>query len=459
MVFSSTIFLFIFLPIVLVLYFLSADKYRNIILFLSSLFFYAWGEPKNILVMIISILVNYFLGFLVEEKRKGRSLFLVLSVVFNLGVLFIFKYLNFTVNTVNTVFGSNIQIQQIMLPIGISFYTFQIMSYVIDIYRGNVKVQKSLINLGLYISLFPQLIAGPIVRYVDVEDQLSVRQTTWEKAYTGCMRFAIGFSKKVLIADQLAKLVDLVFAGAYPSILLNWIGIIAYALQIFFDFSGYSDMAIGLGKIFGFDFPENFNYPYISQSIQEFWRRWHISLSSWLKDYLYIPLGGNRAGKLRTYINLFIVFFMCGLWHGASFNFIVWGMFYAFFLIIERLGFSEILKKIPSVFRHIYAILIILIGWVFFRADTLTAALLYIKNMFTLSGSDLLNFRFVMTAEYWCLIIAGIIFSIPHKKIGNLIKNSSVREIIYQSGTMLIFILAICYMIGSGYSPFLYFRF
>lgn len=459
MVFSSTIFLFVFLPVVIVLYFLSADKYRNIILLLASLFFYAWGEPKNIAVMLISILVNYGLGFLVAENQKGRSLFLVLSVVYNLGVLFVFKYLNFTVNTLNLVFGSDIHIKEILLPIGISFYTFQIMSYVIDVYRGNVKVQKNLINLALYVSLFPQLIAGPIVRYVDVEKQLLVRTTTLENAYTGCMRFAIGFSKKVLLADQLAKLADTAFEGAYPSILLNWAGIIAYALQIFFDFSGYSDMAIGLGKIFGFDFPENFNYPYISKSIQEFWRRWHISLSSWFKDYLYIPLGGSRAGKMRTYMNLFIVFFMTGFWHGASFNFIVWGLFYAVFLIIERLGFSEVLKKIPSVFSHIYALFVILIGWVFFRADTLTAAIDYIKGMFTLSGSDWTNFRFILTREYWCLLIAGIIFSIPHSKIVEAINKSSIMETIYQAIVMLIFLLAVCYMVGSSYSPFLYFRF
>ncbi|MGN0639067.1 MAG: MBOAT family O-acyltransferase [Huintestinicola sp.] len=459
MVFSSTVFLFIFLPVVLILYFLSAEKYRNVILLLASLFFYAWGEPKNILVMLASILINYGLGFLVQENRKGRSLFLAFSVIYNLGVLYVFKYLNFTVDTINSVFGSSIQIQEILLPIGISFYTFQIMSYVIDVYRGNVKVQKNLINLALYVSMFPQLIAGPIVRYVDVEKQILDRKTTWDNAYTGVMRFSVGFSKKVLIADQLAKIADTAFGGEYGSIFVNWIGIIAYSLQIFFDFSGYSDMAIGLGKIFGFDFPENFNYPYISQSIQEFWRRWHISLSSWFRDYLYIPLGGSRAGKMRTYINLIIVFFMTGLWHGASFNFIVWGLFYAVFLIIERLGFSEVLKKIPSVFRHIYALFVILIGWVFFRADSLSAAIEFIKGMFTLSGSDYNNFRFVMTNEYWFFLIAGIIFSIPHSKLTGLIKKNSVKESIYQTCVLLIFLVAVCYMVGSGYSPFLYFRF
>lgn len=345
MVFSSSVFLFAFLPIVLFVYFFAAEKYRNFVLLGASLLFYAWGEPKNIVVMLISIAVNYLFGFAVAREWKVKKIALVLSVIYNLGVLFVFKYLNFAVDTVNRVSGAQIEIAQIALPIGISFYTFQIMSYVIDVYRGNVKVQKNLIDLALYISLFPQLIAGPIVRYIDVERQIKRRLTTFEGAKIGVIRFAIGFSKKVLIADQLAVLADTCFAGANPSIWLNWIGIVAYSLQIFFDFSGYSDMAIGLGKIFGFDFLENFNYPYISQSIQEFWRRWHISLSSWFRDYLYIPLGGSRAGKVRTYINLMIVFFLTGLWHGASFNFIVWGLFYAVFLVLERLGLAEILKS------------------------------------------------------------------------------------------------------------------
>lgn len=260
------------------------------------------------------------------------------------------------------------------------------MSYVIDVYRGNAKVQKNILNLGLYISLFPQLIAGPIVRYVDIEKQISHRTTSWDKGREGVLRFMVGFSKKILIADQLSYLADICFSGTYPSVLLNWIGIVAYTLQIYFDFSGYSDMAIGLGKIFGFDFLENFNYPYISQSIQEFWRRWHISLSTWFRDYLYIPLGGSKKGNIRTYINLVIVFFLTGLWHGASYNFIIWGLFYAVFLIIERMGFKKVLEKIPRVFRHLYAVIIVMIGWVFFRADNLTGAIQYIKDICLSSG-------------------------------------------------------------------------
>ena len=340
MVFSSVLFLFGFLPIVLFVYFLSHPRYRNLVLLLASLFFYAWGEPKNVLLMLASIAVNYSLGLLIESKSKGRKLFLILSLVFNLGMLFYFKYLNFAADIWAGITGHSLGIKDIALPIGISFFTFQIMSYVIDVYRENVPAQKSIIDLALYISLFPQLIAGPIVRYVDVEAQIKHRECSWAKAYDGATRFMIGFAKKVLIADQLAVLVDLVFDRAgvgYHSIAGHWIGAVAYALQIYYDFSGYSDMAIGLGKLFGFDFLENFNYPYISRSIQEFWRRWHISLSTWFRDYLYIPLGGSRKGTVRTYINLIIVFLATGIWHGASFNFVVWGLYYAVFLVLEGL--------------------------------------------------------------------------------------------------------------------------
>lgn len=459
MVFSSTVFLFTFLPALLLVYFLAAEQYRNIVLLVASLYFYAWGEPRTILIMLLSIAVNYALGFQVEEGRKYRKLFLVLTVIYNLGVLFVFKYLNFSVDIINSIFGGNITIRQIALPIGISFYTFQIMSYVIDVYRGNAKVQKNILNLGLYISLFPQLIAGPIVRYVDVENQIKERTTSWNKAYEGFMRFAVGFSKKVLIADQLSTLVDTVFAGGYPSLLSNWIGIIAYTLQIFFDFSGYSDMAIGLGKVFGFDFLENFNYPYISQSIQEFWRRWHISLSSWFRDYLYFPLGGSRKGALRTYINITIVFFMTGLWHGASYNFIVWGLFYVIFQIIERLGFKRVLEKLPRVVRHIYALSIIMVGWVFFRAENLSAAIQYLKGMVVMAGNDVANFNFVMNGQYWFFIVAGIFFSMPHPKIKSFTHKNQTMELISSFAVIGVFLLAICYMVGSGYSPFLYFRF
>lgn len=459
MVFSSSIFLFVFLPILLLVYFFTAKRYRNIILLLASLFFYAWGEPRNIAIMLLSIAVNYALGYAVEKDWKLKKLCLAAAVIYNLGMLYIFKYLTFTVGVINRFSSAKIEMRQIALPIGISFYTFQIMSYVIDVYRGKTKAQRNILHLGLYISLFPQLIAGPIVRYADIESQIKkIRSTSWDNAREGVVRFSMGFSKKILIADQLSKLVDTVFMGSYPSIIANWVGIAAYTLQIFFDFSGYSDMAIGLGKIFGFHFSENFDYPYISQSIQEFWRRWHISLSAWFRDYLYIPLGGSRKGNPRTYINLIIVFFLTGLWHGAGFNFIAWGLFHVVFLIIERLGLKNVLVKLPRAARHIYSLLVIMMGWVFFRADNLSAAFKYIKGMFIASGKDAANFRFIMNRQYWFFLIAGIFFSMPHPKIKVLAQNRAT-ELMSDALLMAVFMIAICYMVGSGYSPFLYFRF
>lgn len=459
MVFSSSIFLFSFLPILLLVYFIAAEQFKNAILLLASLFFYAWGEPKNIAIMLLSILINYVLGYAVERDWALKKLFLILAVTYNLATLYIFKYLNFTVDTINRLSGGGLEIQQIALPIGISFYTFQIMSYVIDVYRGKIKAQSNILNLALYISLFPQLIAGPIVRYTDIERQITCRSVFWDKAREGVVRFAVGFSKKVLIADQLSTFVDTVFAGDYPSILANWVGIIAYTLQIFFDFSGYSDMAIGLGKIFGFDILENFNYPYISQSIREFWRRWHISLSAWFRDYLYIPLGGSRKGNLRTYINLVIVFFLTGLWHGAGFNFVAWGLFHAAFLIIERLGLKNVLTKLPSMVRRVYSLLVIIIGWVFFRADSLGDAVSYIRGMFIVAGKDVANFQFIMNRQYWFFLAVGIFLSIPHPKIEALAQKNQITELLSDILVMVVFIVAICYMVGSGYSPFLYFRF
>lgn len=455
MVFSSAIFLFQFLAILLLVYYFVDNRWKNLVLLVASVLFYAWGEPKYVILMLVSILVNYWLGVFIEIWPRWRKFCLVSAVVYNIGILFIFKYLNFGVDVIERFTGVSITVPQIALPIGISFFTFQIMSYVIDVYMGRVRAQRNILNLALYISLFPQLIAGPIVRYVDVDKQIAVRQTSCEKFYEGTIRFCIGFAKKVLIADQLGPLVDSVFAGAYPSLLGHWVGMLAYTLQIYFDFSGYSDMAIGMGKMFGFDFLENFNYPYISKSVQEFWRRWHISLSSWFRDYLYIPLGGSRKGAVRTYINLLIVFFLTGLWHGASFNFIAWGLFHVLFLIIERIGFHKILEKLPPAVQHIYTILIVMIGWIFFRADGLKAAITYIGGMFVPYGQDVINLGLLINAKYVFCIIAGIFFSVPHKKIMEKMKNGSAFGVL----AILMFVLALCYMVGSGYSPFLYFRF
>ena len=459
MVFSSPLFLFQFLPILFLTYFLIKEKYYNLTLLLFSLAFYAWGEPQNILLMLISIGVNYVFARLIDSSPRWRVPGLVLSVVYNLGILYIFKYFNFSVEILNRFCKASLTVPTIALPIGISFFTFQIMSYVIDVYRKQAPVQKNILNLALYISLFPQLIAGPIVRYVDVAAHIQNRFSNWDKVYEGFLRFAVGFSKKVLIADRLSYLVDTTFSNSFPSLYGNWIGMIAYTLQIYFDFSGYSDMAIGLGKVFGFQFLENFNYPYISQSIQEFWRRWHISLSTWFRDYLYIPLGGSRNGTVRTYLNLIIVFFLTGLWHGASFNFIVWGLYYAFFLVIERLGLKNILKKLPAALRHLYAVFVIMIGWVFFRANDLSSAISYIKGLFTFAGDDLVHFQYIMTSEYWFFLVVGILLSVPWKNVLCKITSSKIGSLMYNISILVVFFVAVCYMVGAGFSPFLYFRF
>lgn len=460
MVFSSTIFLFIFLPVCLFFNFIVDKKFKNLVLLIFSLIFYAWGEPKSVILMLFSILFNYFFGILVEKDNKYiKKSSLILACVYNLGVLFVFKYLNFSIDTFNELFNQNIEIAKIALPIGISFYTFQNLSYVIDVYRGNVKAQRKFLDLALYVSLFPQLIAGPIVRYINIQKQIINRVSSIKRVREGLVRFQVGFIKKVLIADVLSGLVDIAFRGEYPSIYTNWIGAIAYALQIYFDFSGYSDMAIGIGRILGFKFLENFNYPYISRSIQEFWRRWHISLSSWFKDYVYIPLGGSREGNFKTYRNIFIVFLLCGTWHGASFNFIFWGVYYALFLMFERAIGKSLLEKLPLIFRHFYAILVVLVGWVFFRADTMIDAVKYLKGMVTFQGKDLANFNFIMNGEYYLFLIVGILCSMPHTKIKNFFKKTIFRICISDFLTLLIFLVAISYMVGKGHSPFLYFRF
>lgn len=459
MIFSSSLFLFFFLPILLIAYFCAGYRYRNYILLIASLFFYAWGEPRNILLMLLSIFVNYLTGIGIERNRNHRKLLLAVSLAYNLGILYIFKYLNFSADVLNRFAGTDIELARIALPIGISFFTFQIISYVFDVYRGTIRAQYSLAKLALYITLFPQLIAGPIVRYRDICQQIEHRSIRADDIYEGSRRFAVGFAKKILLADQLAPLADIAFSEAYPSLWLHWLGIIAYTLQIYFDFSGYSDMAIGLGRIFGFRFLENFNSPYVARSIQDFWRRWHISLSSWFRDYLYIPLGGSRVSNLQTYANLVIVFFFTGLWHGASFNFIAWGLFYAFFLILERLGLNKVLEKMPSWLAHAYALMIIMTAWVFFRADNLSAALRYLKGMVSFSGKDWEYCALFLNSEYAFFLMCGIFCAIPHQKLQQRLRHGPCGLFWENAFVTLAFVLGICYMIGSGYSPFLYFRF
>ncbi len=483
MVFSSLIFLYLFLPLTLILYFSSPLKYRNYVLLLASLLFYAWGELGYVLLMIISISMNWVAGLGIDaKKRQGKNTIPVLAIAIslNLAPLVFFKYGNFIVDNLNKLLSSIslpiFELGALHLPIGISFFTFQAISYLIDINRNEAKVQKHPINLALYISLFPQLIAGPIVRYRDVAKEINSRVTRLDDLKSGTLRFVAGLGKKVLIANSMGAVADQVFALPTESVStgLAWIGIIAYTLQIYFDFSGYSDMAIGLGRIFGFHFLENFNYPYISRSIQEFWRRWHISLSSWFRDYLYIPLGGSRAGNWRTYFNLLLVFFLCGLWHGASWTFVIWGLYHGLFLMIERIGLARLLKRLPFFIQHLYAMLVVTVGWVFFRAETIDQALQYIVRLFDFNSVIYLNAKLfaAMNNQFYLTLIVGLILCTPLVR-DVLIKldnsklfsaNSGLgmaisKELLISVWMVAVVLVSTAQMITSGYNPFLYFRF
>ena len=472
MVFSSLVFLFVFLPIVLVLYYLSGKKYRNYLLLLASLFFYAWGEPTYVVIMLISIGANYLCGLLVDEKRadKVRVTGVVISVIFNICMLGVFKYSGFFVKNINTAFNTSLPVPEIALPLGISFFTFQAMSYVIDVYRKDAKVQKNIFDLSLYISLFPQLVAGPIVRYQTVANQIEEREHNIIKFGDGVRRFIIGLGKKVLLSNSLGMLADSVFGmQTYQlAVVSTWLGILAYSLQIFFDFSGYSDMAIGLGKMFGFEFLENFNYPYISQSASEFWRRWHISLGSWFRDYVYFPLGGSRRGNVRTYINLFIVWFLTGFWHGASWTFIAWGLYFGLLIGMEKSYLGKLLNKVPRFVRHIYLLLVVMIGWVFFRADSFSYSIEFIKNMFFM-GTNVI-FDGVAASyinDYWFVLVLSMIFCMPivdwfRRKIevaNDKILESNISYVLNSVVFTGILLIVIFKLVNSTYNPFLYFRF
>lgn len=475
MLFSSMVFLWIFLPIIMVCHFFIKEKYRNYLLLLASLIFYAWGEPKYIILMLVSITLNYWFGIAIDQciNIKYEKVLLILSIASNLGILLYFKYFNFIVENINTVFDGNITSRTIILPIGISFYTFQALSYVIDVYRGKhgnsiVKVQKNYLNLALYVSFFPQLIAGPIVKYKDIQDQIEHRVISSQKVAYGIRRFVFGLGKKVLISNILAYTADSIFelSTTELSMPIAWLGIICYTLQIYYDFSGYSDMAIGLGKIFGFDFVENFNYPYVSQSIQEFWRRWHMSLSTWFREYLYIPLGGNRKGINRTYINLLIVFLATGVWHGASWNFIIWGLFHGLFLIIERMKLGEILKKnrFKSI-NHIYTLLVVMIGWVFFKATGLKQAINYLLVMFVpgmLVEGKTNIYAYLDREVVLVLVIAILGCGIIQKKFEGITRRIFDESMTYSYEIVVLpIILMLCIMnlINSSYNPFIYFQF
>lgn len=466
MVFSSTIFLCVYLPLVLLGYYICPKKGRNLFLLIVSLVFYAWGEPKYVFLMIFSILVNYIFGRLMDkhcENKKRLKLMLVLSVVIDLGLLSVFKYTDFIITNVNAIFGANFDLLNIALPIGISFYTFQAMSYTIDVYRDDVRVQKNLIDFGMYITMFPQLIAGPIVRYADVQDQLAERSVTTADFSEGVMRFVVGLGKKVLLANQMGAVWSDIYAlGGDVSALMAWTGAIAYTFQIYFDFSGYSDMAIGLGRMFGFKFPENFRYPYQSVSITDFWRRWHITLSTWFKEYLYIPLGGNRRGLARQALNLLIVWSLTGFWHGAGWNFVMWGLYYFVILFIEKLFLLKALDKLPKFFRHVYALLLIIIGWVIFASDDVSVLLPYLGSMFGANGAIGGMDVYTLLTKAVLLIICCIASTeLPKKLFLSAAGAMNEKAAFTLKSVLMIALLAMSMilLIGDSYNPFLYFRF
>lgn len=466
MVFSSTIFLCVYLPLVLLGYYICPKKGRNLFLLIVSLVFYAWGEPKYVFLMIFSILINYVFGRLMDKNRgrqKRMKLMLVLSVVIDIGLLSVFKYTDFIITNVNAIFGANFDLLNIALPIGISFYTFQAMSYTIDVYRDDVRVQKNLIDFGMYITMFPQLIAGPIVRYADVQDQLAERSVTTVDFSEGVMRFVVGLGKKVLLANQMGAVWSEIYAlGGDVSALMAWTGAIAYTFQIYFDFSGYSDMAIGLGRMFGFKFPENFRYPYQSVSITDFWRRWHITLSTWFKEYLYIPLGGNRRGLTRQALNLLIVWSLTGFWHGAGWNFVLWGLYYFVILFIEKLFLLKALDKLPKFFRHVYALLLIIIGWVIFASDDVSVLLPFLGSMFGANGAIGGMDVYTLLTKAALLVICCIASTELPKKLflsaaGAM--NEKAAFTLKSVMTIALLALSMILLIGDSYNPFLYFRF
>lgn len=482
MVFSSPVFLFIFLPCTLALYgaasLTHSIRVKNAVLLFCSVCFYGYGGLNYLGLLAVSVVVNWGAGLLMEREKEGdnrkkasarRRMIFWLGIGWNLGVLIIFKYLNLLGDTAawlaGTLLGRSVEspIPNIVLPIGISFFTFQIMSYLIDVYQDKVEVQRNILDLALYIMLFPQLIAGPIVRYIDVAREIGSRQVRAEDVYEGTFRFMAGFVKKILLANAVGKAADLAF-GLKPGMgmLYGWIGIICYGLQIYLDFWAYSDMAIGLGRIFGFRFLENFNHPYLSESISEFWRRWHISLSTWFRDYVYIPLGGSRCSLAKNCRNFLIVFALTGIWHGASWNFLFWGLYFAFFLILEKLWLRRVLERLPSIFRHIYTLLTVEIGWVFFRADTMEKALWYLRDMFSgcLMGSLDRELAELVTGKKFILqFVISLLFCTPFFGV--------LREKLEKKGLgavtdgvlVILFFLSVCEMMASGYNPFIYFRF
>ena len=465
MLFSSINFLYYFLPCVLIIYFITPTKLKNSILLISSLLFYFYGEPIYIFVMLGAILSAYIHGILIDKYKNYKKIFLISSVILSLGTLGLFKYSDFLITNLNNIFQSKISLLNLALPIGISFYTFQILSYVYDVYKGKVQVQKNFIKLATYVALFPQLIAGPIVRYSDIEKELTSRQHSFEKISLGIRRFIIGLSKKILIANQLGELCQIFLQTNEKSVVFYWIYAISFSLQIYFDFSAYSDMAIGLGKIFGFEFLENFNYPYISKSITEFWRRWHISLGTWFKDYVYIPLGGNRVGKIKLIRNILIVWMLTGLWHGANWTFVLWGLLFGILLIIEKLFLLEKLEKMPKFVQHIYVLFTVMISFIIFNSNNIGEAINQIIGLFGANGESVINnYTIYYLKSYFVIIFIGIIGATPLLKnvINKLKEKDKIRKmvnILEPIALICLLLFVTAYLVDSSYNPFLYFRF
>ena len=480
MVFSTSIFIYLFLPITLIIYYLMPKKGKNLIILLSGLLFYSWGEPIYVIVMLISTMIDYFAGLIMNHfdgRKVPRRICLIVSIVMNLGLLGIFKYSGFIAENINAIAGTQLidinnmnffgieYLPMNMLPIGISFFTFQSMSYTIDLYLGNVKVQKNPISFAAFVTLFPQIVAGPIVRYDDVAKELDDRSITIDLIYDGIIKFIIGLSKKVLIANSIGALWTSVKATdiANVSVVSSWLGILAFTFQIYFDFSGYSDMAVGLGKMMGFNFPKNFDYPYLSKSISEFWRRWHITLGAWFKSYVYIPLGGNRKGMARTIFNLAVTWFLTGVWHGASWNFILWGTLYGVVIILEKLFLGKLLDKIPDIFGHIYTMLLVILGWVLFDTADLPTAGAYIAKMFGFGGGAFIDSTAMyQIATYGITFIICIIgcTNLPKLAVEALKKKSAV--LVNYGGIAVMtgmFIICAAYLVDQTYNPFLYFNF
>ena len=465
MLFTSISFLYYFLPALIIIYFITPKKYKNIILLIASLVFYFYGEPKYVFLMIIEIIIAYIGAILIDKYKNQSKNILITTIFIHVFLLIIFKYTDFIIQSINDISNANIKLLNIALPIGISFYTFQIISYIIDVYNGKVNVQKNIIKLATYVSLFPQLVAGPIVRYQTVEKELDDRVHSFNNFAYGIRRFTIGLAKKVLIANALGELCSKAFLADEKTVVFFWIFGISYMLQLYFDFSAYSDMAIGLGRIFGFHFPENFNYPYISKSITEFWRRWHISLSTWFKDYVYIPLGGNREGKYKQIRNILIVWLLTGIWHGANWTFLIWGLLFGIILIIEKIWLNKFMEKLPSFIRRIYVLFIVMILFIIFSSDNMSVALTNIKGLFGMNGEAFVNdYTLHYLKSYLPVLIIALLGATPFIKIliDKLRKNKYVNNIINILEPILIVVILVVvtsYLIDNSYNPFLYFRF